>query len=286
MARPTSPLPSTGQLAKFAADLRRLRTRVGEPSLTAMAEKGACSPAALSTAMSGKKLPSEVVLRAFLTGCDCDDTSIGRWLTRRDELARLNYEELTQPAVSTVGSDAAQDESECEEHERGFLRRNLVLVLLMGVIVFALGGGVVGFAAGRATAPDASAPGANPTDSSIREKAETGDDPVSAGCTRDAILATSVEQVDGTLVQLMWSEACLANWGRIIRQDNLVQGNEVTVVVAGHFANAPNPIVATGIDQQAVYTPIMVIDPSYKVCVTGSWTVGEEAVEITDPVCA
>ncbi len=286
MARPTSTLPQAGLLADFASDLREFRSRAGEPSLTAMAQKGACSTAALSTAMSGRKLPSEIVLRAFLAGCDCDDASIDRWLARRDELAQLSYEELTQPTTSD-DSEAVDTERKVEvaEQEQGFLRTNLVPILLIGVIVFALGGGV-GFGIGRGTAPDAGTPEAAPAAESITDNAKTGDDPVRSGCTRDAILAVSVEQADGTLVQIMWSEACLANWGRITRADNLVQGNEITVVLTGHFANAPNPIVATGTDHQTVYTPIMVIDPTYKVCVTGSWTVGEETVEVTEPVCA
>src|SRR5689334_2120631 len=60
-------------LAEFVADLRQLRREAGQPSLRKMSEKGHYSHTALSSVLSGTRLPSEELTLAFVRSCGGDE---------------------------------------------------------------------------------------------------------------------------------------------------------------------------------------------------------------------
>jgi hypothetical protein len=275
MARPLSDLdPTEGPLAAFAHDLRSLRADAGEPTLDVMAQRANLSRTALSDAMSGKKLPSALVVAGFAKACGSSKEDTDIWTARRDELARL-----PQPVLLGVQvAGAATDSLPVSPAPRSRLTPAILAVAVVVSLVFGVGAGTM---IGRATAPAAEASTPAPTPS----VPSTGDDPVEAGCTEDKIIASAQTQPDGTLVELLWSEKCSANWGRITRYDNQNEGNSVTTVLTGHFENAPSPQMRMTVDQQGAYTPIMIVESDEKACVTGSWTVGEENLEVTKPAC-
>ncbi|HEX6342207.1 XRE family transcriptional regulator [Umezawaea sp.] len=69
---------------RFAEDLRRLRRGAGLPSYRELGRLANYSPAALSEAVAGRRLPSLAVTRAFVRACGGD---VERWTARWRELA-------------------------------------------------------------------------------------------------------------------------------------------------------------------------------------------------------
>jgi conflict system STAND superfamily ATPase len=67
-------------LLRFAGDLRRLRRHAGAPTYRELGKRTNYSPAALSEAVSGRRLPSLGVTLAFVRACDGDaEEWTGRW---------------------------------------------------------------------------------------------------------------------------------------------------------------------------------------------------------------
>jgi hypothetical protein len=262
--------PPAGPIERFAWDLRQVKAAAGNPTLEQIAERGKVSKAALSEATSGRKVPSEAILKAYLIGCKCPQPDIDAWVARRaklkDDLPALlaRAQERTAP----VSLD-------------GYVKRGTAwMVGACAVVTLACGGGLLGYQMGKATV---AAPAATPPSPLAPH---TGEDPERAGCTKDAQpVALARQPHGGTLLELIWSEACQANWGRITRDDDDLAGSAMTVEITGHFKDAPNPQIATADEQQIVNTPLMIVDPEDKVCVTGSWTVGGRTIESTEPAC-
>jgi hypothetical protein len=74
MPRPEQPLnPSASPLQAFADGLRQLRRAAGNPTYRVLARKAGYSPASLSTAASGKILPSLEVTLAYVGACGGDE---------------------------------------------------------------------------------------------------------------------------------------------------------------------------------------------------------------------
>ncbi|MFI9815852.1 helix-turn-helix domain-containing protein [Saccharothrix variisporea] len=71
-------------MLKFAGDLRRLRRAAGLPSYRELGRLANYSPAALSEAVAGRRLPSLAVTRAFVRACGGD---VEQWSARWRELA-------------------------------------------------------------------------------------------------------------------------------------------------------------------------------------------------------
>lgn len=71
MGRPMRPIdPAGGCVQEFAAELRRLRERAGNPPFRQMASRAHYSATTLSVACSGTSLPSLDVTLAFVRACD------------------------------------------------------------------------------------------------------------------------------------------------------------------------------------------------------------------------
>ncbi|MFE9751457.1 XRE family transcriptional regulator [Saccharothrix saharensis] len=81
---------------KFAGDLRRLRHVAGLPSYRELGRLANYSPAALSEAVAGRRLPSLAVTRAFVRACGGD---VEEWTARWRELAAEGPEDGDAPYV-------------------------------------------------------------------------------------------------------------------------------------------------------------------------------------------
>ena len=73
MGRPERPLDLTaGPIAAFAHELRVLRSRAGNASYRELARAAHFAPSVLSSAASGRRLPTLAVTLAFVSACGGD----------------------------------------------------------------------------------------------------------------------------------------------------------------------------------------------------------------------
>ncbi|MBP2329560.1 WD40 repeat protein/transcriptional regulator with XRE-family HTH domain [Kibdelosporangium banguiense] len=80
MPRPERALDSRDDpVVRFAADLRRLRDKAGSPGYRELARRAHYSPATLSEAASGRRLPTLAVTLAYVRACDGD---VAEWEER------------------------------------------------------------------------------------------------------------------------------------------------------------------------------------------------------------
>ncbi len=83
-------------MLKFAGDLRRLRRVAGLPSYRELGRLANYSPAALSEAVAGRRLPSLAVTKAFVRACGGD---VEQWTARWRELAAQGPDHGDAPYV-------------------------------------------------------------------------------------------------------------------------------------------------------------------------------------------
>lgn len=91
-------------MLKFAGDLRRLRRGAGLPSYRELGRLANYSPAALSEAVAGRKLPSLAVTRAFVRACGGD---VEQWTARWRELAAEEPDPGDAPYVGLAAYQVA-----------------------------------------------------------------------------------------------------------------------------------------------------------------------------------
>ncbi|MFD7667131.1 hypothetical protein [Streptomyces sp. NPDC059788] len=93
--------PTAGPVARFAAELRRLRRDAGGITYRVMAQRVPCSAATLSRAASGEQLPSLATALAYARACDGDaDEWEERWHRAAREAAAV------PPAREEDGAEA------------------------------------------------------------------------------------------------------------------------------------------------------------------------------------
>jgi hypothetical protein len=93
------------------------------------------------------------------------------------------------------------------------------------------------------------------------------------------------EIADSYRLHLLWSATCSANWGRIVRLDGKPHGNRVGVTVYGNFAEPPPAQHAERPDVNDLYTPIIVVEPTWTVCVTGTIWTAAATTNAEKPLC-
>jgi len=113
VARTPRPLdPNDGPLEAFAFELRRLRTKAGEPTYRAMAKLAGFSATTLSEAAGGFRKPSLDVTLAFVGVCGGDvDAWARRWYALDDQLAMKDAATIGR----AVGGDNGAGETEPED---------------------------------------------------------------------------------------------------------------------------------------------------------------------------
>ncbi|MFV2021943.1 helix-turn-helix domain-containing protein [Micromonospora sp. LOL_023] len=103
--RNADPVPGSGTLTDFVADLARLRRDAGQPSLRKMAEKAHYSHTALSSVLSGTRLPSLELTLAFVRACGADeDVWRERWNRQSALLNGAAPTGAAAPAVPTTAT--------------------------------------------------------------------------------------------------------------------------------------------------------------------------------------
>ncbi|WP_060893419.1 hypothetical protein [Streptomyces europaeiscabiei] len=86
MGRPERPVdPSAGPVARFAHELRQLRSAAGSPSYRSMAKAAGCGATTLSQAVAGERLPALAVVEAYVGACGGD---LAAWRLRWEEAER------------------------------------------------------------------------------------------------------------------------------------------------------------------------------------------------------
>src|SRR6185437_2241512 len=110
MGRLERPLnPEAGEIERFAADLRALRERAGQPTYRGLALRAHYAVSTLSQAAAGNRLPTLEVALAYVRACGADEAAQQEWCRRWQQLAGQSdpvgqrgesEPAMTQPAVA------------------------------------------------------------------------------------------------------------------------------------------------------------------------------------------
>ncbi|MEG8275805.1 nSTAND1 domain-containing NTPase [Streptomyces sp. AHA2] len=130
MPRGERPLEAgDGPLLEFAAGLRRLRQKAGNPPYRTLAERAHYSISTLSSAASGQRLPTLAVTLAYVRACDGDVTE---WEHRWREVAERLGEEEPGPEESGAAPPYAGLRPFREEDAEWFFGREQLVDDLAG----------------------------------------------------------------------------------------------------------------------------------------------------------
>lgn len=268
---------------RFAADLRKLRLEADSPTLAKLQSATGISRTVLSDAFAGRQLPSARTVDSVARACLADPHE---WVDRRDALAeRARRAAAPVPADFDTGapSEAVGVTVQPEpDHRRGVSRRG-VAWLMAG----AFGVGVVATALVTTLLVPLLSPTAPAQAAGPRVVVENGSDPALTTCVDDARVATSETRADDTQLQIVWSDACQAGWGRIKRFDGLGAGNTVTIAIYPQTSpSGPDRQEATEHDVDGAYTFLVVRpSPDTLLCADGSFTVDGKSTDLGDPLC-
>ncbi|MEU1012911.1 helix-turn-helix domain-containing protein [Streptomyces sp. NPDC005890] len=106
--RPESPLdPSAGPVARFAAELRKLRAEAGGPTYRVMAQRGGQGASTLSQAAGGERLPTLPVVLAYVRACGGDPEK---------------WEERWRQTAAEVAAEPRAGDEDAEPPYRGLAR--------------------------------------------------------------------------------------------------------------------------------------------------------------------
>lgn len=262
----------TDSVERFAADLRELRLSAGDPKLLALSERTGVSKSVLSEAFSGRRLPTERTVARVVEDLGGDRDA---WVSRR---TALDPRGATQPAETLPVAEAAQ------QARRFSLAQTLLIAAATAVL--AVGGTSLFWLNTQSPLAEVGAP----------ENAEgpylaaaNGVDPMRTACKDDAIIAASESRLDRQVhVQLLYSNDCMAVWGRVTRYDDRSSGNTLTMQIypEGERASArAQERTAEGL--QSMYTP-MIVEPDVeaRICGAASLTLDGETIDLGPELCA
>jgi hypothetical protein len=187
-------------ITEFVADLARLRQEAGQPSLRKMAGKGHYSHTALSSVLSGQRLPSRELTMAFVRACDGDESE---WRARWErEHALLNP--LPAPVVQPAAPAA-----------KGRPRwwKIVVPVALSALLATA----VIGYLANRPGTPVAAPAGLD------------GTDPQEQHCQADAVSVHTEPIPDYGSLTLRHSPHCGAVWPLYVSTEQVPAGVTISL---------------------------------------------------------
>ncbi len=203
--------------AQFAARLRDLRERAGSPSFRQMARITHYSSSTLAEATAGKRLPTEPVVKAFVTACGEDPAE---WIA----LLRLADTQIQLAAAPPTAADPPT-QPEPQPARWRLPRIPRVVAIAAGALALLAIGGV----AGALVRPDAANPSPatsksllSPVPFSVVPSAvptNDGEDPIVARCSPDARLVDKSALMIGTkqigALELKYSPHCGTGWARV-----------------------------------------------------------------------
>jgi hypothetical protein len=258
---PVAKNPRAASIEEFAARLRELRVQAGSPSYRNLAKITNYSSSTLADATSGKRLPSEPVLKALVSACGADPAP---WL---DELRRL----ATCPAHQERGG--AETPSGDELVHRSLLRRWAGLAAVAAA-TFGIGAGA-GLALGSFLTDSANhggpvraqqaAPGVPPFAGTPipapAARVPDGTDPRVGHCQADRRLIDRAPVMRGRVqigaLDLMYSPSCGAGWASLfLYPGEPTMMGEVTVWGSGsRYSSFAYPLVKQVNDYTDVIVP-------------------------------
>ena len=267
---PSSQTATVDSVRQFASDLRELRLQAGNPTLVSLAGTTGVSKSVISDALAGRRLPTQNTVVALVAALGGDRQE---WTGRRDALDPKHGEgaRVSNVVDSTPG-------------RRMLPLRVAILAMALVASVSVIGTSLV-WNAIRPPVATIEAEGAGGV--KYLDYAD-GVDPMQTICREDAVIAASEERLDGdVLVQMMYSNQCMALWGRVTRYDGEAAGNSLSMLIypAIDLESERNQ-ERSAVDLQSVYTTLM-IEPNVEARVCGIATVskGGEPVELGPPMC-
>ena len=209
--------------AQFAAQLRDLRERAGSPSFRHLARITHYSSSTLAEATAGKRLPTEPVVKAFVTACGEDPAEWIALLRQADAQVRLTPAPALTPSSAAAPPGESDGPAEPQAPTRRWQRLPRTAVLAAGAVgLLAIGGTAGAFIRGGTSNPSpaqsllgpvpfSAVPSSVPTDD--------GEDPVVARCAPDAVLVDKSALMVGSkqigALELKYSPHCGTGWARV-----------------------------------------------------------------------
>lgn len=269
-------------LAALAADLRQLRLDAGNPTLHTLSSATGISRTVLSETFNGRQLPSENTLYRLAKHFDVDPET---WLRRRAEALR----------AASGGADA---DGEDAPERPGGLGRLLARRVTLGTMALGLGLTAVLAVAGTLAAQRAIGDGwpggaaaadiaPSPSEEQYADAAN-GVDPMTTRCREDSVIAASEQRLDGKVqVQMLYSNSCMAAWGRVTRYDEAANGNYVEMRVYPESDPEGDRAQRRRTENvQSLYTPmLMEPDVEARVCGIASVAVDGRSEELGPEIC-
>lgn len=261
----------TDTVERFAADLRDLRFSAGDPTLAALSDRTGVSKSVISDALAGRRLPTERTVSKLVEAFGGDRAA---WIARRGALA---------PRANPARAEA-RVEIERARRDTRFSVLQTALIAAVAAMLAVVGTSL--FWNSRFEAAEASAP----------ENAEgpyldaaNGVDPMRTACKEDAIIAASEARHDNQVhVQLMYSNDCMAVWGRVTRYDGKSAGNSLTMrIYPKDNPDSGRSQERTSDDLQSMYTT-MIVEPDVeaRICGVAEMTLGGETIDLGPQICA
>lgn len=259
----SKPLMESGNVvAEFAERLRQLRQQAGSPSFRELARRTHYSSSTLADATAGKRLPTEAVVKAFVTECGGDSDE---WLARlRQAVETVRTTEgataETAPAAATAPATATPPATEAAPARRSWARPLATVAAVAGILVI---GGVAGGLIVRFSGPPAddatAAPFTSVPPTTPAGGIGDGVDPGVGGCTKDERLTDrSPVMIDGKQVgdlDLEYSPHCQAGWAKLFLYPGQPTMMGMTTVLAndGRASSIAEPLIK----QLDIYTDVI-----------------------------
>lgn len=160
MARPERPIdPAAGPVPTFAFELRKLRTRAGDPKYRTMTRRTGRSASTLADAAGGRKLPSWDTVEAYVRACGEDPADWrARWEEARDQ-SRAGAAPPALPAVPAPQDthtpvEAVRDPPPARAAARWRPSRRIAVLTLVAVTIVGFVVAAVAALAGGSSGPD------------------------------------------------------------------------------------------------------------------------------------
>jgi transcriptional regulator with XRE-family HTH domain len=246
--------PEPDSVEAFAEALRDLKRSAGNPTLAALSARTGISKSVISVAFSGRALPTENTVMKLVTELG---GAQAEWRARRNAL---------DPRSSPAGADAA----DAPAQRRRFSLLQTAAIAISAALVSALATSLVWGSLSSAGAR----PGAPENAEGPYLAAANGVDPMRTACKEDAVIAASEARLENQVhVQLLYSNDCMAVWGRVTRYDNKTEGNTMTMRIwPMDDPTSERAQSRTDINLQSLYTP-MIIEPDVAARICGQATI-------------